>query len=193
MPQPYKLPIAPSEISPHCGTSVSREMATQGLGGLLSQHAKRIDHVAIAVPDLEAAVGFYRDVLGMELLARREIQGKKSGMVTAEMGCGPFSIVLVQGTDPASQVSRFIAEFGPGVQHVAIEVDDVAEVSQQLQARGVTFDTGLIQSTGLTQIFSSRDARSGVMFELIERSETQGFAEHNIQSLFEQLEIADSF
>lgn len=155
---------------------------------LLSKHALRLDHVAIAVKDLEQSVVFYRDVLGMDLVRRRTITGKKTGMISAEMNSGEVSIVLVQGTEPESQVSRFISEFGPGVQHVAIEVDSVESVAEQLGARGLEFDTSVIVGPGLTQIFAKRDPSSGVMFEFIERTDNEGFSEESVRSLFEQLE-----
>lgn len=159
----------------------------------LSRRALRLDHVAIAVPDLEAAISFYRDVLGMELLARRSIQGQRTGMISAEMGCGNSTFVLVQGTEPGSQVARFIQEFGPGVQHVAVEVDDVEALTRELHDRGLEFDTKVIRGPGLTQIFSRRDPHTGVMFEFIQRSSSRGFDEGNIQSLFEQLETGEAY
>jgi len=160
---------------------------------LLSKRALRLDHVAIAVPDLEAAIRFYRDTLGMDLISRRTISGKKTGMVSAEMNSGEFSIVLVQGTESASQVTRFIEEFGPGVQHIAIEVDSVEDVANELRARGMEFETNVIVGPGLTQIFAKRDASSGVMFEFIERTGNEGFHEDSVRSLFEQLESSEAF
>lgn len=160
---------------------------------LLAKHALRLDHVAVAVKDLEQAIGFYRDVLGMDLVKRRQISGKKTGMISAEMSSGEFTIVLVQGTEPGSQVSRFIDEFGPGVQHIAIEVDNVEQVAGKLRERGLKFETGVIASPGLIQIFARRDESSGVMIEFIERTGANGFSEENVTSLFEQLESSEAF
>lgn len=160
---------------------------------LLSRRARRLDHVAIAVRNLDEAIAFYRDVLGMELRERRHISGKSTGMVSAELGSGEFSIVLVQGTERESQVTRFIEEFGPGVQHIAIEVDDVEAVTDELRARGVEFETNVIVGPGLTQVFAKRDATSGVMLEFIERTDNDGFSEDSVRSLFEQLEKSAAF
>jgi len=159
---------------------------------LLSSRARRLDHIAIAVRDLEEAIAFYRDTLGMELRERRSIFGKSTGMISAEFSSGDFSIVLVQGTERHSQVSRFIEKFGPGVQHVAIEVDSVADTMNELRARGIEFETNLIEGPGLTQVFAKRDANSGVMFEFIERTDNYGFNEDSIRSLFEQLERSET-
>src|SRR3569623_188517 len=161
---------------------------------LLSRRARRLDHVAIAVKDLEAAIAFYHDTLGMELRQRRRIDGKTTGMISAELGSGEFSIVLVQGTDDASQVTRYIDEYGPGAQHVAIEVDSVADVARELGERGVEFETSVIVGPGLTQVFAKRDAASGVMLEFIERTANDGsFHEDSVRSLFEQLEKSEAY
>lgn len=149
----------------------------------------RIDHVAIAVRDIEEALFLYQDIFGFELVQRREVSGVHSGMLAAELNAGGFSIVLVQGTDPESQVSRYIAEYGPGVQHVAIEVEDVESVARTLQSSGVDFSTNVIRGNGLIQIFTRREDNTGMMFEFIQRvSGAQGFETQNIQQLFEQME-----
>jgi len=115
-------------------------------------------------------------------------------MKAAELCAGGFSIVLIQGTSPSSQVSRFIAEYGPGVQHVAIDVDDIERVSQKLKSSGVEFSTDLINGQNLIQIFTKRDKNSGMMFELIKRVKSkEGFEVQNIQSLFEQLEASEAY
>lgn len=152
---------------------------------------KRIDHVAIAVKALEPAIVFYRDILGFELLEKRTTNGKFSGMISAVMNGGEFTIVLIQGLQPESQVSRFIEQYGPGVQHVAFEVDDLDFAIDFLSTRGIEFATSKIQGDGLYQIFSKREPNSGMMFEIIQRCETTGFQEKNIQKLFDDLEKAD--
>ncbi len=154
----------------------------------------RIDHVAIAVTDLDAAVALYQDVFGFELINRREIQGAFTGMKSAELDAGGFSIVLVQGTDPASQVSRYIEEYGPGVQHIAVAVPDVEPLASKLRESGVQFATDVIRGDGLIQVFTQRDQNSGMMFEFIQRTASGGgFEQNNIQQLFEQLEANEAY
>lgn len=154
----------------------------------------RIDHIAIAVKDLEEALVLYESVFGFSLLKRREVRGSFSGMKSAELDAGGFSIVLVQGTDPQSQVSRYIEQYGSGVQHVAIEVDDVEGVTETLSESGVQFATSVIRADGLIQRFTKRDPNSGMMFEYIQRSEnTKGFDVKNIQQLFNQLESNEAY
>lgn len=153
----------------------------------------KIDHVAIAVKCIEEALFLYQDVFGFSLLKRREITGAFSGMKSAELDAGGFSIVLVQGTDPESQVSRYIEEYGPGVQHIAIAVDDVELLSKTLKESGVEFATDIIRGNGIVQIFTQRESNSGMMFEFIQRVNMEGFDPVSIQQLFEQLEANEAY
>lgn len=152
-----------------------------------------IDHVAIAVAELEPAIKFYCETLGFQLVERRHIKGAKTGMLSAELEHGGIKFVLVQGTEPGSQVSKLVENFGPGVAHIAFAVNDVDMSAKTLQQRGMAFDTPLIEGPGLTQIFTTRDPNSGLSFELINRSGEQSFAEENIQKLFDSLENSGKF
>lgn len=159
---------------------------------LLSKYARSIDHVAIAVRDLEESITFYTDVLGFELKERRRTEGKNTAMVSAVLKAGPITVVLLQGTSPDSQVSKFVEHYGAGVQHLAIGVEDLPQMAEDLKASGLEFDTNVIQSPGLRQIFSARDKGSGMMFEFIERMGGD-FSDQSVQQLFEQLEKKDAF
>ena len=101
-------------------------------------------------------------------------------------------MVLLQGTSPDSQVSKFVEHYGAGVQHLAIGVEDLPQMAEDLKASGLEFDTNVIQSPGLRQIFSARDKGSGMMFEFIERMGGD-FSDQSVQQLFEQLEKKDAF
>lgn len=159
---------------------------------LLAKYARSIDHVAIAVRNLEESIRFYTDVLGFELKERRRTEGKATAMVSAVLKAGSVTIVLLEGTSPDSQVSRFVEHFGPGVQHIAVGVEDLPQMAEDLKAAGMEFDTTVIQSPGLRQIFSARDSGSGMMFEFIERLGGD-FSDQSVQQLFEQLEKKNTF
>ena len=158
----------------------------------LAKYVTSIDHVAIAVRDLEESIKFYTEVLGFELKERRRTEGKQTAMVSAVLKAGPVTVVLLQGTTPESQVSRFVEHFGPGVQHLALGVENLPEMAEELKAAGMEFDTTVISSPGLRQIFSKRDAGSGQMFEFIERMGGD-FSDQSVQQLFEQLEKKNAF
>jgi len=154
---------------------------------------RTVDHLAIAVDDLEGAVDFYRDRLGFAELERRVTEGKKTGMESVVMKAGELKVVLLKGTSAESQVSRYVEEYGPGVQHVAFLVDGIERVVADLGERGLPFDTGVLEVPGLKQAFTKRDPISGMMFELIERTGEEGFSDANVKRLFESLEDKESY
>ncbi|GAA4801555.1 VOC family protein [Lysobacter hankyongensis] len=154
---------------------------------------RRIDHIALAVVDLEEAITLFRDILGFELKKRRHISGKLSGMVSAEMEGNGMRFVLCQGTEPESQVAQLVRNFGPGVAHIALEVEDVQAAVDGLKSRGMGFDTTVISGPGLEQAFSSRCMNSGMSFEIIRRDGEDGFLDSNVQSLFDQLEQSGKY
>lgn len=155
----------------------------------LNKNPTRIDHIAIAVLDLEEALFLYQGILGFELLKRREVEGEFSGMISAELDAHGFNIVLIQGTCEKSQVSQYVREYGPGVQHIAIEVEHIESLVEEFEKRGMEFATNIINGKSLVQIFSQRDKNSGMMLEFISK-ENRGseFEKNNIKELFRQLE-----
>lgn len=158
----------------------------------LAKYITSIDHVAIAVHNLEESIKFYTEVLGFELKERRRTEGKHTAMISAVLKAGSITVVLLEGTSPESQVSRFVEHFGPGVQHVAFGVENLPEMAEELQASGLEFDTTVIESPGLRQIFGKRDTGSGMMFEFIERMGGD-FSDQSVQQLFDQLEKKNAF
>ncbi|MEM9292322.1 MAG: VOC family protein [Acidobacteriota bacterium] len=165
------------------------------ISSILADKAINVDHIAVAVPDLQQSIVFYRDVLGFEVLETRTTAGRRTAMESAVLKAGPITLVLVQGTNEDSQVSQYIAHHGAGVQHIAIGVEDLPEVVESLKAAGVEFVTKtVIQGDGIRQAFTARDPGSGMMYELIERQRPDGrFTDASVQQLFEQMEASDAF
>jgi methylmalonyl-CoA epimerase len=159
---------------------------------LLGKYAKAVDHIAIAVNDLEEGIRYYSEHFGYQLFERRRTEGRTTAMVSAVMKAGPITIVLLQGASEESQVSKYVQHYGPGVQHIALEVDDLPALAEELKASGVKFDTSVISSPGLRQIFTHRDENSGMMYELIQRLGGD-FSDESVKNLFEQLESKDNF
>lgn len=154
----------------------------------------RIDHVAIAVTDLDEALVLYQDILGFKLLKRRKIDGEFSGMEAAELDAHGFNVVLIKGTSENSQVSQYVKEYGPGVQHIAIEVDNIENAISVLRDKGLEFATNIIRGKALVQCFTQRDKVSGMMFEFISKDfEDSEFEKNNIEELFAQLEANGAY
>lgn len=159
----------------------------------IAKHARCIDHVALAVPDLDSAADWYGNILGFTVEEEKVTQGAQSSMRSRVVRAGGSTIALCQGTSPESSVSRFIQAFGPGVQHVAILVEDIEAVVADLTAQGVAFDTPVIVGAKLKQAFTHRDTASGMVYELVQRDEYGGFQDTNVQQLWDSLEKKNSF
>ena len=160
----------------------------QTLGALITG----IDHIAIAVSDLEKSINWYQNALGFQLSGRRTTRGEKTSMNSAVLTCGSAVVVLVQGCEPDSQVSRFIEQMGPGACHVAFAVSNLDEAIRRIEATGGATDTPKVEDTGIRQVFLRRDPESGVRIELIERS-GGGFSDKSVEQLFRAFEAKDLF
>lgn len=158
-----------------------------------NQTLDHVDHLAIAVLDLDSAVSYYAEQMGFKLDAIRETKGKFSGMRSAVMFSGEFSVVLLESLTEGSQIDRYLKRFGPGVQHVAFQVKDIHATYKAMTESGVKFSTEILEAPGLRQMFTKRDPNTGMMHEFIERVETCNFDEKNINKLFEQLEASGDF
>jgi methylmalonyl-CoA/ethylmalonyl-CoA epimerase len=176
----------------------SRDTEMHGQGMVQTASAipppyRRIDHIALAVADIEQAITLFQDVLGFRLKRRLHVRGNTTGMLSAEFEANGVKFVVCQGTEPESQVSRLVENFGVGLAHVALEVEDVDGTVDELRRKGLDFDTNVIRGPGLTQAFSSRCSNTGLSFEFISRHGEDGFVDANIQDLFQQLEQSGKF
>ncbi|AWK41000.1 glyoxalase [Photorhabdus sp. S15-56] len=153
----------------------------------IAKKYKKIDHLAIAVVSLDKALSMYVEMLGFTLVERRVTKGVTTAMESAILQGNGYTLVLLQGTESQSQVTQYVEQYGPGVQHVAFEVENLEEVVAELEENGIEFSTQIIRGGNLKQIFTKRDSESGMMFEFLERH-GEGFEEENINNLFRQLE-----
>jgi methylmalonyl-CoA/ethylmalonyl-CoA epimerase len=130
-----------------------------------------IDHVGVAVEDLDAALPFYRDVLKLALVHRETVD--EQGVHAALLDVGDGHIELVAPLGPETGVARFLARRGPGLHHVAYRVQDVQATLAELSAAGVR----LIDERPRTGIRGSRVAfvhpgsTGGVLVEIVQPSE----------------------
>ncbi len=132
----------------------------------------RVDHIGIAVRNLDEAVRFYRDVLGLELVKIEEVPEERVRI--AMFRVGNAYVELLQGTDPESAVSKFIEKRGEGVHHIAIHVDDVDAKTEELKSRGVAlvYDKPRDVSHGERRInFVHPKSAFGVLLEIMTRRE----------------------
>lgn len=132
----------------------------------------KIDHIGVAVKNLDEAVKFYKDVLGLELVKIEEVPEERVRI--AMFRVGDSYIELLQGTDPESAVSKFIERRGEGIHHLSIHVDDVDAKTEELKSKGVTltYDKPREVSHGERKInFIHPKSTFGVLLEIMTRRE----------------------
>lgn len=132
-----------------------------------------IDHVGLAVPDLDAAIAFHTSVLGLELRHREENveQGVAEAML-APVGSrdSAAQIQLIAPLDETSPIARFLDRSGPGLQQLAYRVDDVEAAADELRRRGVRliYDSARSGTRGSRVNFIHPKDTGGVLIELVE-------------------------
>ena len=128
----------------------------------------QIDHVAMAVEDLDEAIALYQDGLGMPVEHRETVE--QFGVEAVLLGIGDGHVELLKPVDADSGVGRFLERHGPGMHHVAYQTDDIDSALESVRAAGLE----LIDEQPRTGIRNSRvafmDPKStgGVLMELIE-------------------------
>lgn len=129
-----------------------------------------VDHVGIAVADLDAAVERYRRVFGLEPAYREVVQSQ--GVEEVLFRVGTSYVQLLGSLGPDTPVGRFLAKRGPGVHHVAYRVDDVAAALERLRAEGVRLVDEVPRpgSRGTTIAFVHPQDLGGVLVELVQES-----------------------
>lgn len=129
---------------------------------------KRVDHVGIAVKNLDESVKFYESLgfkaTGYEVVAEQKVK-------VAFLPCGDSEIELLESTEPDGPIARFIEKNGPGIQHVAIRVDDIDKALEELKAKEVRLiDQVPRYGAGNARIaFVHPKATGGVLLELTQR------------------------
>ena len=93
---------------------------------------KRINHVAVVVEDMEQALSFWRDALGMELQELRDVPAEHSQV--AFMPLEGSEVELVVPTTDDSGIARFLSRRGPGMHHICLEVDDIGGMLERLKS-----------------------------------------------------------
>ncbi|PQB05436.1 methylmalonyl-CoA epimerase [Aureitalea marina] len=94
----------------------------------------KIEHLGIAVKDLDAAEKMYEDLLGVQSYKREEVPTE--GVTTSFFKCGESKIELLVGTNPNSPISRYVEKRGEGLHHIAYAVDDIRSEIERLKEKG---------------------------------------------------------
>ena len=148
-----------------------------------------LDHVGIAVSNLNEALKFYRDALGLEIEAPEDVPSQRVrahfipvGESAAERGAGAPAeplrgggapgpkLELLEATAEDSPIATFVAKRGPGLHHITLRVDDIREALAQLEAKGVRLIDGTPRpgAHGSLVAFIHPASAHGVLVELAE-------------------------
>ncbi|MBE9506488.1 MAG: methylmalonyl-CoA epimerase [Chloroflexi bacterium] len=130
--------------------------------------SRSIHHIAIVVRDLDVALAFYRDGLGLEMTERREVP--EEGVEIAFLPAGEGEIELLQPLDEESGVARFLKKRGEGLHHVCLAVEDVEAAMERLQATGAQLlsEKPRVNVHGTRYVFVHPKSAHGVLLELYE-------------------------
>ena len=139
----------------------------------LTPYLTAVDHVGIAVPDLDEAIAFYRDTLGFELthVEVNEEQGTREAMMRAprDDGTGP-ALQLLAPLGPDTPIGKFISRKGPGMQQLALRVTDIEAAADALRANGLTvlYDKAKPGTANSLANFVHPKGTGGVLVELVQ-------------------------
>jgi len=158
------------------------------------------DHVTVCVKNLAAAEYLFTKILGFDVIwSATDVGTDKSSMDTIVVQRGSAKIALMQGRDKSvkSQINEFIEKYGEGVQHVALEVDDIEAVCREWEAHGVRFSGPLKEGRDgfgpLKQRFTYQlFPGCGLFLELTQRQHGQEhartFVRGTVEALYKDIE-----
>jgi methylmalonyl-CoA/ethylmalonyl-CoA epimerase len=134
----------------------------------MSERILRIDHIGIAVSDLDAAIQLYRSLFGGGPDSTEEVADQK--VRTAFFSAGESSVELLQPTDDDSPISKFLARRGDGIHHICLAVTDLERALDELRQRGMRLIDALPRTGahGKRVAFVHPKSTGGVLIELSE-------------------------
>jgi methylmalonyl-CoA/ethylmalonyl-CoA epimerase len=125
----------------------------------------RINHVAIVVPEIDGALSFWRDALGLDLHHVEDVPSQRSQV--AFLPVNGSEVELVKPTSDDSGVARFLAERGSGMHHLCFEVDDIEGMLADLKSKGIRLiNETAMQLDGRKVAFVHPKSANGVLVEL---------------------------
>lgn len=131
-----------------------------------------IDHLGIAVRDLDESLRFYTEALGMEPGMRETVDVERVNVAMLPAGTGEHAsrIELLEATDTASTIARFLEKRGPGLHHIALRVEDLAAAVDRLKSMGARLLNEPRQGAGgHLYVFVHPSSAGGVLLELIQK------------------------
>lgn len=133
---------------------------------------KKINHVAVVVENIDSALSFWRDQLGLNLDHIEEVPSQASKVAFLPVGEG--EVELVQPTDPDSGLAKYLEKRGEGMHHLCIEVDDIQVMLDSLKAKNVRLiNEEPVELPGRKMAFIHPKSTNGVLIELYELTDLE--------------------
>lgn len=129
---------------------------------------KKIDHIGIAVVDLEAAIQKYIEITAHRPTHKETVADQK--VQTAFFPVGEVRLELLKGTSPDSPITKFIEKRGEGIHHICFEVIDLEKAKEEMSAAGLQFTENIskVGAGGSKVAFIHPKSTGGILFELVE-------------------------
>lgn len=129
----------------------------------------KVDHIGIAVKNMEEALKFYEDVLGIKCVAQEVVEEQK--VRTAFLPIGDTEVELLESTSEDGPIAKFIEKKGEGIQHIAYKVDDIEKALEELKEKGIKLidEKPRIGAGGAKIAFLHPKSTFGVLIEICQR------------------------
>jgi len=128
---------------------------------------KKINHVAIVVEDIDTALSFWKEQLGLRLDHIEDVPSQASKVAFLPVGEG--EVELVEPTDPESGLAKYLEKRGEGMHHICLEVDNIEKMLEMLKDKGVRLiNETPVDLPGRRMAFIHPKAANGVLIELYE-------------------------
>ena len=128
----------------------------------------KVDHIGIDTRQLDEALTFWRDALGLQVTSTEEVT--EQGVRVAMLPIGESQIELLEPLSPNSPVGKFLEKRGPGIHHVALRVTDIQAALVQLKEKGTRLidETPRVGAGGCLVAFIHPSSANGVLLELVQ-------------------------
>lgn len=129
----------------------------------------KIDHIGIAVKDLQNSLEFYEGILGLKSAGTEEVEEQK--VKVAFIPIGDSELELLESTEPDGPIAKFIEKKGEGIQHIAFRVEDIEKALSELKAKGIRLidEKPRYGAGGAKIAFLHPKATNGVLVEISQR------------------------
>jgi methylmalonyl-CoA/ethylmalonyl-CoA epimerase len=126
----------------------------------------KINHVAVTVDDMNDALLFWRDALGLQMTELRDVPAEAAQI--AFLPVGGSEVELVRPTTADSGLAKYLAKRGPGMHHICLEVDDIDAMLKRMKEKGVRLinETARVGADGRRYAFVHPESTGGVLVEL---------------------------